>query len=104
MTIYEDLKKQLSKKGVNIINTDYYELIDVWKSWYKGVVDDTLRIEIRNPHRGKEKIIWVGDVFNPCSYLSMKVYGKKETRKMIYNMGFGNSTGSGFGTIRLYNE
>jgi CRISPR-associated endoribonuclease Cas6 len=71
---------------------------------YKGVVDDTLRIEIRNPHRGKEKIVWVGNVFNPCSYLSLKVYGKKETRKMIYNMGFGNSTGSGFGTIRLYNE
>ena len=40
MTIYEDLKKQLSKKGVNLIDIDYYELIDVWKSWYKGVVDD----------------------------------------------------------------
>ena len=40
MAIYEDLKKQLHKKGVDIINTDYYELIDVWKSWYKGVVDD----------------------------------------------------------------
>jgi len=40
MTIYEDLKTQLNKKGVNLINVDYYELIDVWKSWYKGVVDD----------------------------------------------------------------
>lgn len=40
MNIYEDLKKQLHKQGVDIINTDYYELIDVWKSWYKGVVDD----------------------------------------------------------------
>lgn len=40
MTIYEDLKNQLHKKGVDIINVDYYELIDVWKSWYKGVVDD----------------------------------------------------------------
>ena len=40
MNIYEDLKKQLHKNGVDIINTDYYELIDVWKSWYKGVVDD----------------------------------------------------------------
>jgi len=40
MTIYEDLKKQLNKKGVSIINTDYYNLIDVWKSWYRGVVDD----------------------------------------------------------------
>ena len=40
MTIYEDLKEQLHKKGVDVINTDYYELIDVWKSWFKGVVDD----------------------------------------------------------------
>lgn len=40
MTIYEDLKKQLNKKGVNLIDIEYYELIDVWKSWFKGVVDD----------------------------------------------------------------
>ena len=40
MKIYNDLKKQLKEKGVNLINVDYYELIDVWKSWYKGVVDD----------------------------------------------------------------
>ena len=40
MTIYEDLKEQLHKKGVDVINVDYYDLIDVWKSWYKGVVDD----------------------------------------------------------------
>lgn len=40
MAIYEDLKKQLSKKGVNLIDVNYYNLIDVWKSWYKGVVDD----------------------------------------------------------------
>ena len=40
MTIYEDLKSQLHKKGIDVINVDYYELIDVWKSWYKGVVDD----------------------------------------------------------------
>ena len=40
MTIYDDLKKQLGKKGVNLIDTNYYQLIDVWKSWYKGVVDD----------------------------------------------------------------
>lgn len=71
---------------------------------HKGIIDNTLHIEIRNIHKGKEKNIWVGKVFNPCSYLSLKVYGKKETRKTLYNMGFGNSTGSGFGTIKLYNE
>ena len=40
MRIYDDLRKQLNKKGINIINTNYYDLIDVWNSWYKGVVDD----------------------------------------------------------------
>lgn len=40
MWIYEDLKKQLDKKGVNLIDIDYYELIDIWESWYKGSVDD----------------------------------------------------------------
>lgn len=69
-----------------------------------GIEDDTLKIEIRNINKAKEKMIWVGDVFNPCSYLSMKVYGKKKSRLAIYNMGFGGSTGSGFGTIKLYSE
>ena len=40
MNIYNDLKEQLHKKGIDIINVDYYNIIDVWKSWYKGVVDD----------------------------------------------------------------
>ena len=40
MTIYEDLKKQLHTKGIDVINVDYYEMIDVWKSWYAGSVDD----------------------------------------------------------------
>lgn len=40
MSIYNDLRTQLSKKGINLIDTEYYSLIDVWKSWYKGVVDD----------------------------------------------------------------
>lgn len=40
MTLYEDLKEQLHKKGIDIINEDYYEMIDVWKSWFQGNVDD----------------------------------------------------------------
>ena len=38
MNIYKDLKKQLSKKGINIINIDYYEYIQNWKEWYMGYV------------------------------------------------------------------
>lgn len=40
MTIYEDLKSQLHEKGVDIINTDYYDLVKVWKSWFAGSVED----------------------------------------------------------------
>ena len=40
MKILKDLKEQLHKKGVDIINTDYYDIIDMWKSWYNGNVDD----------------------------------------------------------------
>ena len=40
MDFYNDLKNQLANKGVNLLDIDYYQLIDVWKSWYVGVVDD----------------------------------------------------------------
>lgn len=40
MTIYEDLKTQLHNKGIDIVNTDYYDMIDVWKSWFAGSVED----------------------------------------------------------------
>ena len=40
MEFLKDLKKQLAQKGINIINTDYYNYIDMWGQWYKGNVDD----------------------------------------------------------------
>ena len=40
MKILKDLKEQLHKKGIDIINTDYYGIINMWKSWYNGNVDD----------------------------------------------------------------
>lgn len=40
MEIIKDLKKQLQKKGINIISQDYYNQIDVWKSWFAGNVGD----------------------------------------------------------------
>ena len=32
MEFLKDLRKQLAKKGVNIINTDYYDYIDMWEN------------------------------------------------------------------------
>lgn len=40
MTIYESLKTQLHKNGIDVVDVDYYDMIDVWKSWYAGSVDD----------------------------------------------------------------
>lgn len=40
MTLYNDLKEQLHKKGIDVINEDFYQYIDLWKSWYQGNVED----------------------------------------------------------------
>jgi len=40
LTLYEDLKQQLHKNGIDIINEDYYQYIDEWKSWFQGSVSD----------------------------------------------------------------
>ena len=33
MEIYNNLKEKLNKKGIDIIDVDYYDLIQVWKKW-----------------------------------------------------------------------
>lgn len=40
MKLFKDLKEKLHKNGIDIINTDYYDIIEMWKSWYNGNVDD----------------------------------------------------------------
>jgi CRISPR-associated endoribonuclease Cas6 len=67
-----------------------------------GIEDDTFDIKIRNILKAKTKTIYVGDVFNPTTMISLIIYGKPKTRQILYNMGLGNSTGSGFGSIKIY--
>ena len=40
MELYEKIKDVLSKKGVNILVTNIYDYMEMWKSWYKGNVKD----------------------------------------------------------------
>ena len=40
MKILKDIKEKLHANGVDIVNTDYYDIIEMWKSWYNGSVDD----------------------------------------------------------------
>lgn len=66
-----------------------------------GIVDDTFSIEVRNPEKAKVKKIMVGDIFNICSMVSLVVRGRKKTRRTLYNLGLGNSTGCGFGSVKI---
>lgn len=92
-------------KKVTIRDDGYIDMLKehcVRKLKNNGIVDGTFDLVVRNPEKAKQKLIWVGDVFNPCTNISMYVYGKRETREKLYNLGFGNSTGSGFGFVKVY--
>lgn len=64
---------------------------------------DTLDIKLNKVVNAKVKIVHVGDIFNICSQVRLVVYGNKKIRKTLYSMGLGNSTGSGFGVIEIFN-
>jgi CRISPR-associated endoribonuclease Cas6 len=72
------------------------------KLQHLNIFDPTFKIEVVNPHKAKEKCVWVGDIFNVCSNVRLNVFGRPSTRKALYNMGFGGSTGSGFGSVKIY--
>lgn len=40
MSLYSNISKTLNKQGYNTPSGDIYDLIPVWKSWYRGSVDD----------------------------------------------------------------
>lgn len=96
---------KLNNRKISIDNELFIQTLKqncIDKLKHKGVEDETFDIFIRNKHKTKKKYIIVGDVFNICTNISLYVYGKPNTRKILYNMGLGGSTGSGFGTIKMY--
>lgn len=72
------------------------------KLFHSGIVDETFDIKVQNPENLKQKTIMVGAIFNPCTSAILTVYGKKNTRKTLYSLGIGNSTGSGFGSVSIF--
>lgn len=40
MELYNNIKSVLSKKGVNLVVGSIYDLMEIWKSWYRGNVSD----------------------------------------------------------------
>lgn len=105
ITISPILLKNKNNRKLTIKDDEWLDkLIENCKSKlkYLGIIDDTFNIEFRNKEKAKTKSIYVGETFNPSSLVSLKVYGKKKTRIALYNLGLGNSTGSGFGSIEVY--
>ena len=67
-----------------------------------GIVDKTFSLKIRRPDRARKKLKWVGGTWNICSNVSLRVAGKPETRRALYQLGLGCSTGSGFGSVLVF--
>lgn len=40
MDIYKSIEETLQKRGENIVVGNVYDMIDIWKSWYRGSVND----------------------------------------------------------------
>ena len=66
------------------------------------IIDDTFNIEIIDIKNAKVKKIMVKDnCWAIASQVILKVYGNKDTRIALYEMGIGGSTGSGFGSVKI---
>ena len=89
---------------LNCKDADWVEVLEKNckdKLSHEGIDDKTFRIEVKKPERLRTKMIWVGGVFNPCTEGVFTIYGKKETREKLLSLGLGNSTGSGFGAMKI---
>ncbi len=99
------VKDKIGRK-ISIDNENFLSLLKencIKKLAHKGIIDNTFDIFIRHPEKSKQKMVMVGNVFNICTKISLYVYGKPATRKTLYNLGLGGSTGSGFGAVTVYN-
>ena len=67
----------------------------------EGIVDDTFGIEFGNPDNIKDKSVLVHNSYSPCISFVCMVKGKPLTRKCLYELGLGGSTGNGFGSVMI---
>lgn len=107
ITISPIIVKNSDNRKITVDDNDFLNCLTLnckKKLEYCGIIDPTFKLEIVNLHKAKSKCIWVNNVFNPCSNVRLRVYGKKKTRKTLYNMGLGGSTGSGFGSVKIYSN
>lgn len=62
---------------------------------------DSLKISFKRIDNAKIKHIKVKNVINTSSLVRLRVEGNPRVRKILYTMGLGKSTGSGFGAIKI---
>lgn len=67
---------------------------------YLGIDDPKFKLEYKEKYRDRN--CYYKSRKYGCSVVKLKVYGDIGTRVSLYNMGFGNSTGCGFGFVNLY--
>lgn len=66
-----------------------------------GLEDNTLKIEfVANDPTAKTQLINYHGIKNRASLCPVKISGKNETKAFAWNVGLGNSTGIGFGSIK----
>lgn len=66
-----------------------------------GLIDETLSIKFDRAYtKASSKLIDYNGVKNRCSWCSLNIEGKPETKLFAWNVGLGNSTGIGFGAIK----
>ena len=107
VTISPIIVKNQDKRKITVQDEEFLECLMLncqKKLAHLGIDDTSFKLEIINPHKAKAKCVWVGDTFNPCSNVRLRVYGQPKTRETLYNMGLGGSTGSGFGSIKIYSH
>lgn len=65
-----------------------------------GIEDDTLQISfLRDYNKAKVKLVKYRGVSNKVSYCPVRIMGKPETIEFAWQVGLGNSTGIGFGSL-----
>lgn len=96
---------KVNDRKISVEDEDFLEHLTehcIKKLRHAGIEDETFGLVLRRPDRAKKKLVWVGNTWNICSSVSLRVYGKPETRRALYELGFGGSTGSGFGSIKIF--
>lgn len=101
------IKKYSDKKTytfATIKDSDFHDilknhLINKLTKTYDNIDLTNFDVEIKNHISHKTKCVMVKNVKNIANQCHVSIFCKKNIAEKIYNLGIGQSTGSGFGTI-----